>query len=136
MTGIRNECSVYDSWGGASAPTDPPIKSAWRPPNMDMDSGCYIHIMDIYSGCYIQHMDIYILDFGNLGTNVATGSIRTLTLDIASRIYIHILDITSRIHIHIWRPPGRLNGGSGGQMPPQELYIYIYISIYAPRGSS
>ena len=29
-------------------------------------------------------------------------------------IYIYILDITSRIHIHIWRPPGRLNGGSGG----------------------
>ena len=36
--------------GGASAPPDPPIKSAWRPPNMDMYSGCYIQNMDIYSG--------------------------------------------------------------------------------------
>jgi len=70
--------------GEASAPPDPPIKSAWRPPNMDMYSGCYIHIMDIY---------IYILDLGNLGTNVANGSIRILTLDIASRIYIQILVI-------------------------------------------
>ena len=60
--------------------------------------GCYIHIMDIYiyiySGCYIQNMDIYIyiyiLDLGNLGTNVANGSIRILTLDITSRIYIQI----------------------------------------------
>ena len=32
--------------------------------------------MDMYSGCYIQNMDIYILDFGNLGTNVANGSVR------------------------------------------------------------
>ena len=57
---------------------------------MDMYSGCYIQNMDIYSGCYIQNMDIYILDFSNLGTNVANGSIRILTLDITSRIYIQI----------------------------------------------
>ena len=76
--------------GGASAPPDPPIKSAWRPPNMDMYSGCCIQNMDMYSGCYIQNMDIYIyiLDLGNLGTNVANGSIRILTWDITSRIYI------------------------------------------------
>jgi hypothetical protein len=60
------------------------IKSAWRPPSMDMYSGCYIQNMDIY---------IYIMDFGNLGTNVANGSIRILTLDITSRIYIQILVI-------------------------------------------
>jgi hypothetical protein len=60
--------------------------------------------MHMYSGCYIQNMDIYIyiwmlypedgylymLDLGNLGTNVANGSIRILTLDITSRIYIYI----------------------------------------------
>jgi hypothetical protein len=39
--------------GEASAPSDPPIKSAWRPPNMDMYSGCYINIMDIYIPEYI-----------------------------------------------------------------------------------
>ena len=32
----------------------------------------------------------YILDFGNLGTNVANGPVRILTLDITSRIYIYI----------------------------------------------
>ena len=53
--------------GGASAPPDPPIKSAWRPPNMDM-----------YSGCCIQNMDI-ITDLGNLGTNVANASVGILT---------------------------------------------------------
>ena len=37
---------------------------------MDMYSGCYIHNMDIY---------IYIMDLGNLGTNVANGSVRILT---------------------------------------------------------
>ena len=74
------ECpGIYMIPGGASAPPDPAIKSAWRPPNMDM-----------YSGCYIQNMDIYIMDFGNLGTNVPNGSIRILTLDITSRIYIKI----------------------------------------------
>ena len=46
--------------GEASAPSDPPINSAWRPPNTDMYSGCYIQNMDMYSGCYIQNMDIYI----------------------------------------------------------------------------
>ena len=62
---------------------------------MHIYSGCYIHITDIYiySGCYIQNMGIYIMDFGNLGTNVANGSIRILTLDITSRIYIQILVI-------------------------------------------
>ena len=62
---------------------------------MDMYSGCYIKNMDIYSGCFIQNMDIYkyIMDFGNLGTNVANGSIRILTLDITSRIYIQVLVI-------------------------------------------
>jgi hypothetical protein len=83
--------------GGASASPDPPIKSAWRPPNMDMYSGCYIKNMDIYiyiySGCYIQNMDIFIFDFVNLGTNVANESIRILTLDIPSRIYIQTLVI-------------------------------------------
>ena len=55
--------------------------------------------MDMYSGCYIQNMDIYIPeylypyygyniqniypDFGNLGTNVANGSVRILTYKIA-----------------------------------------------------
>ena len=74
-----NTIYIYMIPGGASSPSDPPIKSAWRPPNMDM-----------YSGCYIQNMDVYSLDFGNLGTNVANGSIRILTLDITSRIYIQI----------------------------------------------
>ena len=60
----------------SKASPDPPIKSAWRPPNMDMYSGCYIQNMDIYSGTYIY---IYIH-----------------IMDITSRIYIHILDITSR----------------------------------------
>ena len=75
---------------------------------MDMYSGCYIKNMNIYSGCYIQNMDIYsgcyiqkciyiyiyvYYDFCNLGTNVANGSIRILTLDITSRIYIQIVVI-------------------------------------------
>ena len=74
---------------------------------MDMYSGCHIQNMDIY--IYIFRMlypeygyifwilypeygyiYIYILDLGNLGTNVANGSIRILTLDITSRIYIQI----------------------------------------------
>ena len=42
--------------------------------------------MDMYSGCYIQNMDIYILDFGSLGTNVANGSIRILTLDLKGHV--------------------------------------------------
>ena len=37
----------------------------------------------------ISEMDTsYSVIFGNLGTNVANGSIRILTLDITSRIYI------------------------------------------------
>jgi hypothetical protein len=56
--------------GGASTPPDPPIKSAWRPPNMDMYSGCYIHNMDIYIPEYIY---IYIH-----------------IMNITSRIYIQI----------------------------------------------
>ncbi len=44
-------------------------------------------------------------------------------------IYIHILDITSRIHIHIWRPPGRLNGGSGGADAPPGIKTLIIITI-------
>ena len=87
---------------------------------MDMYSGCYIQNMDIYIPDVISRIWIYILNFGNLGTNVANVSIRILTLDITSRIYIHILDIASRIHVHIWRPPGRLNGGVwGGGCPPR-----------------
>jgi hypothetical protein len=54
-----------------------------------ISSGCYIQNMDIYSGCYIQNIYIYIMEFGNLGTNAANGSIRILTLDIISRIYIY-----------------------------------------------
>ena len=59
-------------------------------------------------------MDIYILDFGNLGTNVANGSIRILTLDITSRIYIPILvmwvpmlQMDRSEHWHIESPIGR-----------------------------
>jgi hypothetical protein len=43
-------------------------------------SGCYIHIMNIYSD-FISRIWTYILGRGNLGTNVANGSIRILTLD-------------------------------------------------------
>jgi hypothetical protein len=39
------------------------------------------------------HMYIYMLDFCNLDTNVANGSIRIFTLDLTSRIYIQILVI-------------------------------------------
>ena len=57
-----------------------------------MYSGCYIKNMYIYIYIpdVISRIWIYILDFGNLGTNVANGSIRILTLDITSRIYIYI----------------------------------------------
>ena len=59
---------------------------------MHMYSGWYIHIMDIYIYILdvISRIGIYILDLGNLGTNVANGSIRILTLDITSRINIQI----------------------------------------------
>jgi hypothetical protein len=67
---------------------------------MHIYSGCYIHIMDIYVyifwmlypeyGYIYIYINIYMLGFGKLGTNVANGSIRILTLDIASRIYIQI----------------------------------------------
>jgi hypothetical protein len=49
--------------------------------------------MDIYILDVISRIWIYIWDFGNLGTNVANGSIRILTLDITSRIHIQILVI-------------------------------------------
>jgi hypothetical protein len=61
------EPSGFDSWGGIRPP-DAPIKSAWRPTNMDM-----------YSGCCIQNTNP---DFGNLGTNVANRSVRILTYQI------------------------------------------------------
>ena len=59
--------------GGASTPPDPHIKSAWRPPDMDM-----------YSGCYIQNMDIYIYIYSGIYIHI---------MDITSRIYIQILVI-------------------------------------------
>jgi hypothetical protein len=61
--------------GGASAHPDPPIKSAWRPPNMDMYAGIYIYIYPYY-GYNIQNIYPY---FGNLGTNAANASVRILT---------------------------------------------------------
>jgi hypothetical protein len=87
----NGESGHFDSWGGIRPPRPPPIKSAWRPPNMDMYSGCYIHNMDIYIYTYIFR-SIYIYpyygyniqntypDFGNSGTNVANGSVRMLTV--------------------------------------------------------
>ena len=55
---------------------------------LDVISRIWIYIPDVISRIWI-----YILDFGNLGTSVANGSIRILTLDITSRIYIQILVI-------------------------------------------
>ena len=51
---------------------------------MDVISILFIYILDVISRIWI-----YIMDFGNLGTNVANGSIRILTLDITSSIYIY-----------------------------------------------
>ena len=61
---------------------------------MDIYIYIYIYILGVISKMWICILDvmsriwIYILDLGNLGTNVANGSIRILTLDITSRIYI------------------------------------------------
>ena len=40
-------CHLFFWW--VSARSDPTIKSAWRPPNMDMYSGCYIQNINIFS---------------------------------------------------------------------------------------
>jgi hypothetical protein len=56
----------------SKASPDPPIKSAWRPPNMDMYSGCYIQNMDIYSGTYIYISILWIFHH-IVGTLLNTG---------------------------------------------------------------
>ena len=68
---------------------------------------------------------IYILDV-----------ISIICIYIYSGIYIHILGITSRIHIHIWRPPGRLNGGSGGVDVPPGIACNQYLPHWLHSSSS
>ena len=76
--------------GGASAPPQtPPIS---RPGGLQI----WICILDVISILWICILDvvsriwIHILDMGNLGTNVANGSVRILTYHIAPAIWVCI----------------------------------------------
>ena len=92
----RGHIYIYDSWGGIRPPQTPPLS---RPGGLQI----WICILDVISRIWICMLDvisriciyiyIYILALGNSGTNVANGSIRILTLDMTSRIYIQILVI-------------------------------------------
>ena len=65
--------------------------------------------MDMYYGCYIQNMDIYIMDFGNLGTNVANGSDRILTYQICVRQFVRHTNVAHIVFVNLFQLLGNMH---------------------------